>query len=396
MAMTIGRATGLRPLNITPSGDMLLVEGAVLASTLAAKKAIRQQLLAAVGNGDELWLPVVWDVDPTFDGMYQLESASTSRIGVEDSADMTFSVALRPARNRRKPLIEVAHLQALATNSHSVTGYLHSLFTPEYDQTYVGIGTTETSETGNVYSSRTPSASPGSIFYVGDPATFYNGSCKLELDDGTTWNTMVGRDLLSDPGLTGWRLNNGRIRVTVTSGGKLVTECWDGAWEDSKTWRHQDINYPGAEPTTGWNGLTILRNSVEVVTIRVYALKNSVTYGRTMDLTIRRGMPFVEIVVKWSGLTSGASWLRDSAEAATAATAGVVATTATNGNKYFVGSPNAITKNTVTGGVEQSSSLNTQFQAVIGYDINSGTGQGWEVPSVSCFAGSEVQRVIGL
>lgn len=127
----------------------------------------------------------------------------------------------------------------------------------------------------------------------GVPLANYRGG-RARLLTTTTGAERIGTGIRMDP--TGWELNNGLVRVKPnTDNGTFTTllvAVWvEGAWKE-RAW---DIRIAGdsIRPGADLNGVTIVRNSLEQVTLR--CVGTHATAGRFMfDLVLRRGSRFVE------------------------------------------------------------------------------------------------------
>lgn len=162
-----------------------------------------------------------------------------------------------------------------------------------------------------------------------------------------------------------WVLTNGLIRVTpLASGAMLKVEGWDGA-----AWSSKDLDITiGSDLAPPFTAITILRNDFECVVIRL--VKDRSPSGRTLlDLTLRRGAPFVEGFIQTdASATLGVK--TDPAVTTTnnAATGYIVETSNdANGNQFTMGVPVTFTGST-TGGVSKAAS--TQLPWYAGYVID--------------------------
>lgn len=182
-------------------------------------------------------------------------------------------------------------------------------------------------------------------------ADYMAGSARL-LFDG------IRRIGSNSPALTVWEVNNGLVQVLAGASGAFTVSCWGGtAWESPKSFQ---VTVNGT-PVSSTPELTVLRNDPEQVTLR---LVYPVGVGRvTVDLGLRRGSRFVTGVMKrHSAATLGVT--RTAAEAATAVTGGVRATSAdSDGNRFVLGSSRTVTTTTSTASIAKASQLQLDFFA---------------------------------
>lgn len=166
------------------------------------------------------------------------------------------------------------------------------------------------------------------------------------------------------PAATGWELSNGLVRVKpLNASGVFQISAWTGA-----AWQTKDWDITQAAVTLGIpRSVTLLRNNLENVVVRVLWAGSAAPGRTTADLTLRRGSRFVEIYLKTTSST-GLAIVRTATEAGTSAT-GYVRATANDGagNRYVIGSAQAFTANTVTGGLSKSAT--TTLDAFIGVAV---------------------------
>lgn len=163
-------------------------------------------------------------------------------------------------------------------------------------------------------------------------------------------------------GVTGWELQNGIIRARPGSGTTLDLAVWDGSAWDSSTWN----TTLGASSVTTWDAATIVRNDYELVTLRL--MKNRAPGRAVLDLSVRRGAPYVEAA--WTADTSTTLGVgKASTEAMTSASAGLIRSTVNDagGNYAVMGSPKTFTANTTNGSI--SASAATRMDAFLGYSL---------------------------
>lgn len=179
----------------------------------------------------------------------------------------------------------------------------------------------------------------------------------------------VGTSFHTDAG--DWELHNSlvRLRPGTATASTFSLDVWAaGAWV-SKTW---DITYnTGPTVTVGeFDYVTVLDNTYESVTIR---LTKDLAPGRmTVDLTLRRGMTFVEMYIQHQFSTTLV--VKRSVATAGTGSPGYIAETAAdaNGMKTIVGSARTFTGDNPTMAVSKAATAT--LDAFIGVSMSSGAG----------------------
>lgn len=159
-----------------------------------------------------------------------------------------------------------------------------------------------------------------------------------------------------------WELQNGVIRARPGSGTTLDLAVWDGTVWDSSSWNAT----LGASAVTTWDAATIVRNDYELVTLRL--MKNRAPGRAVLDLSVRRGAPYVEAA--WTADTSTTLGVGKAiTEAMTSSSAGLIRSTVNDagGNYSVMGSPKTFTANTTNGSI--SASAVTRMDAFLGYSL---------------------------
>lgn len=170
----------------------------------------------------------------------------------------------------------------------------------------------------------------------------------------------VGVDSTVDPG---WVLSNSLLRVSLGVGRTLDVSVFSGgAWQPAKGFNVQVNAVSLGAPLAA----AILRNEPHVITLRL--LYNQSPSGRiTVDLTLRRGAPFVEITMQ-SLFSSVLGIVRSDNEASTATTGFVRATSNdASGHRYLIGSARSFVANTGTGGISKAAVV--KLDAFIGIEL---------------------------
>lgn len=212
-------------------------------------------------------------------------------------------------------------------------------------------------------------ADGGIVVYRGVPAVQPRWGC-------TVAGLLAGRVRLTDTNAfertgtnysiapTGWELSNGLVKISPTNAGTsrsdfIVSSYTGGAWRP-KTWTVTK----GAAQLGAPTSVTVLRDTYELMVVRVLYASAAAAGRTTIDLTLRRGSRFVELYVHTSA-SSTLAVAQTVAEVGTAGT-GYVRATANdaNGDRYVIGSALAFTNDLVNGGLSKSST--TTLDAFIG------------------------------
>lgn len=381
-----GRDTGL-PLNSPAywnvNGDQVEAGGALTATTATLLKILRAQVNGLADNPDEPVIAVNWAGDSTVDGYYEVLDASVP-MPPRGLAALKLDYRVRLRRIAVYPDINSLMVgNAVRTNAHSI---VKANTTPWWavpdDATMDYIpdasSATRVTDSGTV---KVWYNTSGSVLFnrtnrwTCNASDFYDGACRVELYDGTTFYTLVGQRLPNTNPLVGWRITNGLCRVSYGGGdGLLKVEHYvSGVWSVSKTYKLTVTTTPTTMGT--FRTVTVKRNSPEVVTVRLgLDQENGATPAAvTVDLTLRRGALWVEGVMSRTAeavvyLSNQMGIYRNSAEAATAHTAGLHATSAdAQGGKYILNTSLAKTNDLTQGGFYVSSAVN-DFDFQIGYE----------------------------
>lgn len=431
MSLTIGRCgldvTLADHASMSSSGDRISLTGVFRASSLADAKVLRQQLLGHVNNRDEPVVPVTSSYDTTIDGFYRVLGASVDLdVQGNDYGNFRFpySVELERVSGTYNPLLERTHLAALRTNSHAIV--LASVVE------FFGVPSRSSAASVTNYTSESRTSADGVtlFFYNVNPnipvivsstalnpselptadAAWYDSGCILESKwaDNATYRAVTGRQMpvrISNGVRPGhdWRISNGFVRVmpaattgAANSGCDISVEHYDGAqWDTGKryTFTLETVALASAK---SFSQVTVLENNTACVVIRLAVEDNDRAW--LLDIRLRRGSRFIEC--RWSLSSTGVVVVaRDSAEAATALTGGIRATSNDGGgNRFVLASPQATTNDLVNGRITSSAGV-TAYDFMIGSEVTgtSATGQATaqnQVYQYMC-AQSETYRVVG-
>lgn len=385
------------PTSWDVSGDDIHFKGVLRASSAIDANFLRLQLNGLVDNPDEPWVPFTWTEDPyAWDMIVKVNSVDISTVPMSLTAGwFPFEVSMsRLPGSSYAPLVESRLVGALRLNSHTITNGTTTPWwaTPtDATQDLTVYGVTAATRTGDGGSVKVQYTENGVLLYDAQPtmqlapADWYDMSAKIEMSgDGSNYRASVGRQIANLTTL--WRLTNGLVRVTYGGGAGLITvqhySAAASAWQNAKTYK---LTFSGTPTAIGaFSTVTVLRNSPECVSIRLSTEMDSSTlpWPTNVDLTLRRGSLYVEGFVSRPADPGGAFPIgynlgicRNTAEAATAHTSGVHATSAdagTGGGKYILTTPAAKTNNLTQGGFVLNGGADMPF--MIGYEPASASG----------------------
>lgn len=159
-----------------------------------------------------------------------------------------------------------------------------------------------------------------------------------------------------------WSMSNSLITVESTNNGISVT----ATGSPNKDWKITDGGNAVGLPVA----VSVLANNYERCAVRVVwaRVAAGATNGRlVMDITLRRGSLFAEIVLKCNSSTT-LGVIRNVNEAGTAGTGFIRATSNdANGNRYVVGSLKSFTGDLTAGGFTKAAV--TKIDAMIGIEV---------------------------
>ena len=367
--------------------DRETVEGE-FATTPSTGVALARQLVG-YPNGDEPAVPFIYDATDAggiLDGFYVIESTDIDWSKLA-AGTFAWTAALLAVPGSKAPLAEVRSVGAARTTAHSVTPWSWigmpdaAVTSGEYLSSLTAVGAHAKTGPSNdsaqlVYA---PTGTKTAFYadaglYTVTAAGYYYGAARIErsADSGSTWSTVIGRELpiATLASTDRLRLSVGFMRFTIQSTGTLTYEVYDGSSWDSKTFTvgyHTGSAYSAHTPTVS---ASVLQNGPEAAGLRFW-IEPSSGY---VDFTVRRGSWVVEVLQTSTAATRKHAVSRASAEAATAVTGGIDATSAdASGNKYQLRTPHALTADTTNGFIYQTSAAQTG-QFAIALDTRAGDG----------------------
>jgi hypothetical protein len=341
--------------------------------TLLELERRREDLLGLVDDT----IPVTFTSKARLSGFYRVQSAKADLVNWADHAVVTLDWTLELVRLGTE--FELDHESRLSgpltrNTSHAVTGERWLAPPVGHYGFWAGTSTppavTRTGVDGAMLVYRdVPATHPR---WGTTPGGMLAGRVRF-LDSDATERTGTN----FTPAATGWELANGLVRVRpLTAGGVLEVAAWDpgaGSWE-TKTW---DVTAGGVSLGAP-RSVTLLRNQLEAVVVRVLWGTSAGPGRTTVDLTLRRGSRFVELYVQNATSTTLAI-VRAAAEVATAGT-GYVRATADDaaGNRYVLGSAQAFTTDLVAGGISKAATLT--LDAFVGVALAGGAAVAGDQP----------------
>lgn len=332
---------------------------------LADSKAIRVQIPSLVGQV----VPIVWTIDPDFDGFYFIEEASadgsvqagsyqnTGLFGLEVTAVYVGSEA--DVEFQSKLIGDVLDNDKGIDNTEDdpFVGLPVNAESWRFEST-APTSQTRASEDGNVTLVRQVARTVGVANWSIGPGDYYKGASRVSLDGNIVQGLYAGVPS------SYLQITNGLVKVTWGLSSTLTVEHWDGALWDS-------VSYTTSAGT--FERGSILRNDPEAVTIR---LVSGSTAGavQQLDLTLRRGSYIVSGVLKsntsttlYAETVTDYVWVTVTPTGATSAV-GMQTNANVDGNRPVLGTANGVVDNTTDERIELSSATVLDF--FIGSEVN--------------------------
>jgi len=205
-----------------------------------------------------------------------------------------------------------------------------------------------------------------------NPEDYLKGAVKISTN-GKVRNGTYSTNLNVDQAV----IENGLVKLELINSNtqsRFKTSLWDS--DDWRSVKEYAVSKGSSESEwDGWNTVQIIKNYPECGTLRFSSQANTDGSGRLIfDVSLRRGSRYFSLVVSSYGTADEIHIERTTAEAATAGTGYIVATTNdSEGNKYILGSPNTITNDLTNGGIHLTA---TQMKAFVGYVFNGTSAAG--------------------
>jgi hypothetical protein len=318
----------------------------------------REDMLGLTGR----WLPVTFTDKDRLTGWYRVTAVKADFTKTFDVLTLTWSIDLDRTGTENEVDVESRLSGPLTRNtSHAATGdRWHSPPVGHYGYwsgSTIPTVVTRTGEDGAQLVYRgVPATNPR---WGVAPASALAGRCRF-VDGDALERTGVN----FTPAATGWELSNGLVRVRpLTSSGVLEVSAYTGGAWRAKSWDVL-LNAVSLGPV---HSVSLIHNELELVIVRALWATASAPGRTTADLILRRGARFLELYARTS-TSSAFKVVRATTEAGTAGTGYVRATTNDgDGNRYVVGSAQAFTNDTVTGGLSKTAT--TTLDAFIGVAV---------------------------
>ncbi len=377
MTLTIGRVgtDGLlgEASTVSVQGDTVTLKGTAKGLvSLAAWRLLRDQLRGLTGP-DEPVVPMTSSNDPSLNGFYTVANAQVDTMpDAQHGLWLNWEVDLT-----RVPDVDLPVVDSLLVGGYRA--YAASLGTPLASSAVtpwwtVSNRTLSTSQGGT--SDGTTSDDGDSMCTVTLPTgvltevvsweiaaeDWYASGCRLETKLGSVFHPIMGRYGQVD------RINNGLISLTLPTASGASGAALDlAAYKASTGWS-------AGKRFNVYNVDSILSTSITVNTPWMVAvtLRCGVTLGGaiptsvTMDIILRRGATWAEIVIGDPASTAPHGLLRSTAEAGTNINGGIRASANdTDGNRYIMLAGASYTTNTTSGGMQNSVS-GAQFPMALG------------------------------
>lgn len=381
-------------------GDTARLTGTFKGTTATHAGVVAYQVKGILENPDEQAVPFIASSAPLLTGFYRVTGGS-----IEQTPEMyrsfwfNYTLELERVPGVASPVIESRLVGALRSNAHSITtASMVQWWATPTDAVMDRVASVSTaSRTGEGSSVRLNYVS-GSLVMVDATPTwqcaagdYYDMAARVEVTyDGNTWLRLPGRQIgiAVAASNTGWRINNGFVRVTYGGGNGLLSvqhySAAAGAWLTAKIYALTIGVSPSTPVAMGAiQTITILRNAPEEVTVRLGLDQSTANPVQVYcDLRLRRGALWVEGVVSRAATAVSATESastevsfgiqRNTAEAGSTHTSGVHATAAdagTGGGKYILTSPTATNVDTTQGGITQGTGpAPDKFQFMVGYE----------------------------
>ncbi len=385
MTVSIGRVGMAAPLLSDPTSiqhdpdEKVRFTGITRSTSKAQAIVLRDQLRGLGGNIDEPIVPILFTDSglATYQGLYQIDSVS-STMEAGDAALWIVRWQMQATRvgSYQAPFVESRIVVATLTNGHGITGTnaRGEVGAPGANLTEYSTSPLNTLSTNDIITGADgavfvatfdPTAytnQSGVVRYTTTLANWYYGACRII----AAGDYVIGRQCVDSP--TSWSMNNGLVRISASATtGYFDVEWYDGAqWDTAKTFVMNEL--VSAADCNGFHHLTILRNGPEATTIRL-GISNGASATATADVTIR----WISVTMTDALPTRTWGIKRGTAEAATALTGGIRATSNdASGNRYLLSIPLATTNDLVNGKVNPTATAYRTL-AGIGCEVG-GTG----------------------
>jgi len=348
--ITLGRLVLREDWSADQTGDGVTVTGqeALPPLTLIELERRREDFLGMTGA----LVPVTFVDKPRLSGYYRVANVKAGYSNFQQVATVTWTLDLTRLGTEFETDMESRLSGPLTRNtSHAVTGERwHAPPIGHYgywsDATVPSVITRTGADGAQVVYRNVPATHPrwgaSTVACLAGRVRFLDG------------DALERSGLNFSPAASGWELSNGlvRVRPLAASGVLEVAAYTGGAWH-AKSW---DVLAGGVTLGTA-RSVTLLRNELEQVVVRVLWASAAAPGRVTADLTLVRGARTLELYVQ-SQTSTTLKVVRAATEAGTAGT-GYVRATANDGdgNRYVVGSALAFTGDVINGGLSKAATV---------------------------------------
>lgn len=300
--------------------------GVIVIPTLDEAKYLRNQLLSQFDlYAGDVWsaVPIIWDADSTMDGYYRLLRTQVGTDKIHESAvKLTFNVTVERLGGFSQVMMQsMLSINDIVTDHGTDGKPWHS--PPAEADAYSTGGAfpdlyTRDTEDGEIQVAVDLPQDVIDPTWSVAPENYYKGASRIHVDD----RLIAGLDCEMLP--TDWVMSNGLMQVRAAafggaSNGEIECSWWDGAaWSD---WFAFEVHWDGTNKIPAWNYFTVVDNRPEVCIVKLMrdaAEDSATTTIHTLELTLRRGAPFVSCRYHFDGdpydhsvvATAGGSWTR--------------------------------------------------------------------------------------
>lgn len=294
-ALTLKEAHNITDATNAQSGDRTVTLAGVETSpalTLEQLRALIEDLPALFGKV----VPITFSRKVERNGFYLIDDVNTSAIHWEGEASaFNWSMGLTRVGPENAVDIESRLVNVVRANDFSLTGtrwHSPSIGSKGYfTGSTVAPGIFRFGEDGThqIFIGIPANTNPR----WGVPTAAYaNGRCRF-IRNGV--ERAGERIQITGTVDANWEINNGLVKVEPGVQGLKVSVWCNGSWA-ARDW---GVFYSSGDLVAPYHSMTVLRNDFEQITVRL--MKDVQTGGRALlDLTVRRGAPFVECLLQRS------------------------------------------------------------------------------------------------
>ena len=287
---------------------ILTISGDFAGTTLSHTRYMRDQLADTFGLRDDP-IAVTWTGDADVDGYYHVLDGTCTMLTQTGNGYIQWTMTLRYLGSEFDVDFESKLVIGLRTNDVGFIGApgvynYEPMWAPPPDaNVFVGIDESTiaalwSAEDGTSEGQMMLGRESVNPVWSCAPSAFYGNAAKIFINDRIIVGEHVRPGDYTD---TGWYMQNGVIRISLTgTNSRLQLGAWTNSNYTTETFNFQfeDHNNAGtitySEITANWDFMSILRNDPDAVAVRLALNTAAGKQNRTMDITMRRGMPFAE------------------------------------------------------------------------------------------------------